>query len=173
MRGRRDPTASHSLHDSFWSPPETDSRHLRASAPWARELAWRQAGTVKRQPNSKRRAPRLRVDRERSVVSGDDDPSRRVQREPDTLPDTAGREERVKHAAADLLGDAGAVVGDVDLDAAVGQARQDRDRAAGGCQQRVFDQLGPDLVELSAGNEDPRQLWLVFALDRDPRCARL
>ena len=49
-----------------------------------------------------------------SSRSVDDDPARRVEAEPGALADVLGREERVEHAVADLLGDARAVVGDVD-----------------------------------------------------------
>ena len=91
------------------------------------------------------------VERQRAVVALDDDAPRGGEAEAGAVPDVLGREERVEDPRGELVGNAGAVVGDLDDRAVAVGARGDRDRAALAERvDRVVEQVRPDLVELGA-----------------------
>ena len=90
---------------------------------------------------------------ERALVAVHDDPVRGGQPESGAVAHVLGGEERVEHAVADLGGDPGAVVGDLDLGEVAEAARGDRDRPAVVERvDRVVEQIGPDLVQLGAAH---------------------
>ena len=103
----------------------------------------------------------------------DDDPPRGRQAEAGALADVLGREERVEDALGQLLGDARAVVGDVDDQRSRRRARVEivivpllAERV-----DRVVEQVRPHLVELGAAHGQLRQRAVVVAHELDRRCA--
>src|ERR671921_1797578 len=124
-----------------------------------------------RQPDLEASVTGFRDDADVPAVSANDDPVAHVQTETCALADIFGGEERLEDAILDLLGDAGAVVRDLDQQsiAFVGRAEP---YAAGlipvghGIYGIVY-QVRPNLVEFASVGGDAGQTIVIVALDLD------
>ena len=117
---------------------------------------------------------RSRLERQRAVVTVDDDPAGRRQPEPGSPSHVLGREEGVEDPRLDLRRHPGAVVRDLDERVPGHVAGGDRDRPVIAERiDRVVEQVRPHLVELGSAHGQPGKRPVVVALDLDRRLPQL